>query len=262
MKLGRINALVMRHLYLYKRNPARIMDLFFWPIMELLLWGFISTYIDQFQLATFSLVTVLLGGLIFWDFLSQSQRAVSVGFLEEVWERNFLNIFVTPLKLSEFLATTGILAFIRIILIAFIMSIVAYIGYAFNIFTFGFYLIPFVFILLLFGWALGLFTTAIILRYGSSAQMLAFGLIFLVQPFSAVFYPVSVLPKALQYLAYCIPSTYVFEGIRAVAQTGTLPLNLLIYGLLVTIVYCVLILIYFYRMFAKVKMQGRLLKLD
>ncbi len=262
MKFLRIQAIVMRHLYLYKRNPARVMDLFFWPIMEILLWGFLSLYIEKSSLANINIVTILLGGIIFWDFLSQSQRAVSIGFLEEVWERNFLNIFVTPLRLSEFLTATGILAFIRIVLVGVVIAIAAYIGYAFNIFAFGFYLIPFLACLLFFGWLMGLFTTGIILRYGSSAQVIAFGILFLVQPFSAVFYPVSVLPHILQYVAYAIPSTYVFEGMRAVAQTGTLPWNLLIGGILSNLVYAVVIIFYFYRTFAKVKEKGKLLKLD
>ena len=94
MKLHRINALLIRHLYLFKRSVPRLMDIFFWPVMELLLWGFISVYISKLNIAGFNAVTVLLGAVIFWDLMSQSQRAVSVAFLEDVWERNFLNIFV------------------------------------------------------------------------------------------------------------------------------------------------------------------------
>ncbi len=262
MKTYRINALLIRHLYLYKRNIARIMDIVFWPVMELLLWGFLSTYIDKLHIAGFNAVTVLLGAVIFWDLLSQSQRAVSVTFLEEVWERNFLNIFVTPLKLSEFIASTIVLAFIRIILVGIIMALLGILFYKFNLFSFGFYLIPFMLNLLFFGAAIGLFTTALILRYGTSAQVLAFGLMFLVQPFSAVFYPVSVLPQILQWLAYAFPSTYVFEGMRAVIATGALPANLLIGSIVSNIIYFVLFSWYFYNSFAVVKNKGKLLKLD
>jgi ABC-2 type transport system permease protein len=238
------------------------MDILFWPVMELLLWGFISLYIDNLNIAGLNAVTVLLGAVVFWDLLSQSQRAVSVTFLEEVWERNFLNIFVSPLKLSEFISSTVILAFVRVMMVGIIMAILGAILYKFNIFQFGFYLIPFVLNLLIFGAAVGLFTTALILRYGTSAQVLAFGLLFLVQPFSAVFYPVSVLPEVLQWLAHAFPSTYIFEGMRAVISTGTMPINLLLGAVITNSIYFSAFIYYFYKSFAVVKNKGKLLKLD
>jgi len=262
MKWHRINALLIRHLYLFKRSMPRLMDIFFWPVMELLLWGFISVFISKLNIAGFNAVTVLLGAVIFWDLLSQSQRAVSVAFLEDVWERNFLNIFVTPLKISEFLTSTVILAFVRILMVGVLMSILGLVFYKFNIFIFGFYLIPFMLNLLVFGSAVGLFTTALILRYGTSAQVLAFGLLFLVQPFSAVFYPVSVLPEIVQWIAYLLPPTYVFEGMRAVIETGVLPSGLLVGAIISNIIYFVLLCWYFYASFAAVKVKGKLLKLD
>lgn len=252
----------MRHLYLYKRSVPRLMDIFYWPVMELLLWGFISAYIGKLNLGGFNAVTVLLGAVIFWDLLSQSQRAVSVAFLEEVWEKNFLNIFVTPLRVSEFLASTFILAMVRIVLVGVVMWALAFFFYHFNLFIFGFTLIPFMGSLLIFGSVLGLFTTAIILRYGASAQVLAFGFIMLIQPFTAVFYPVSVLPNGLQYVAYMIPSTYVFEGMRGVIATGEFSYTLFLGAMGTNAVYAVVITWFFYRMFAYVKRTGKLLKLD
>lgn len=262
MKLHRVNALLIRHLYLYKRSLPRLMDILFWPVMELLLWGFISMYIDRLNIAGLNAVTVLLGAVVFWDLLSQAQRAVSVTFLEEVWERNFLNIFVTPLRLSEFIASTVVLAFVRLLMVGVVMSALGFVFYKFNLFSFGFYLIPFMLNLLVFGAAVGLFTTALILRYGTSAQVLAFGLLFLVQPFSAVFYPVSALPEFLQKLAYLFPSTYVFEGMRAVIASGNLPGNLLLGAVIANAVYFAACAWYFYNSFAVVKNKGKLLKLD
>ncbi len=262
MKFHRIYALLVRHLYLYQRSLPRIMDLFYWPVMELLLWGFLSLYLAKLNASGFNAVTVLLGAIIFWDLFSQSQKAVSISFLEEVWERNFLNIFVTPLRVSEFLASTFLLGVIRIISVSIIMGLLAFLFYHFNFFLFGFALIPFMANLLLFGFSIGLFTNAIILRYGSSAQILAFGLIMLIQPFSAVFYPVTVLPAMLQPLSYIFPSTYVFEGMRAVLATGILPTDLLLGALVTNALYLVLMIWFFYRMFAYVKRAGKLLKLD
>lgn len=262
MNFGRINALLIRHLYLYKRSFPRLMDVAYWPLMEILLWGFLSVYIEKLNLGGWNAVTVLLGAVIFWDLLNQSQKAVSMAFLEEIWERNLINIFITPLKVSELLAAAALIGFVRIVLVGIIISALAFLLYHFNLFILGFALIPFIFNLFVFGWGLGLFTNAIILRFGTSAQILAWGFITLVQPFSAVFYPVSVLPSLLQPLAYLLPSTYVFEGMRAVIATGVLPTYLLLGAFLSNAIYLSFILWFFYRMFAFVKREGRLLKLD
>jgi len=262
MKWYRIQALLIRHLYLYKRSLPRLMDIFFWPVMELLLWGFISLYLESLDFSGVSIVTILLGAIIFWDLLSQSQRAVSTAFLEDVWERNFLNIFVTPLKIIEFLSSMAFVGLFRVFFVALIMSVLAFVFYSFNFFQFGFYLIPFMVNLLIFGWTLGLFTTGIILRYGTSAQVLAFGFIFLIQPFSAVFYPVSALPEGVQFVSYLLPSTYVFEGMRAVIANGSIPTFELVMAFVANFIYLAVILWFFYKMFAGVKEKGLLLKLD
>lgn len=262
MKFYRVKALLIRHLYLYQRSMPRLMDIFFWPIMELLVWGFLSSYLQKTNMAGVNVVTVLLGAIIFWDFLSQSQRAVSTAFLEDVWEKNFLNIFITPLKTTEFLASTVLIGLVRIGMVAAVVSVVSFALYRFNIFIFGFYLVPFVFNLLVFGWILGLFTTAMILRYGTQAQVLAFGFIFLIQPFSAVFYPVSILPKIAQLVAYVLPSTYVFEGMREVINSGIFSWQKFYLSLGANIIYMILVLWLFNANFRKVKEKGLFLKLD
>ena len=145
MQLHRINALLIRHLYLYKRSLPRIMDIFYWPIMNLLVWGFLSMWLDKTGVGgDFNLVSVLLGALIFWDLLNQGQKSVSIAFLEDVWERNLLNTFVTPLKPSEFLASTAFLAAIRMLLITLVLGTLSFFLYNFNILQFGYMLIPFI----------------------------------------------------------------------------------------------------------------------
>lgn len=262
MKLHRIKALIIRHLYLYRRSVPRIMDVVYWPLTDLLVWGFFSLYLQKGGLGYINAVSVLLGALIFWDLLNQSQRAISVSFLEDVWERNLLNIFVTPLKVSEFLTATVIIGIIRIGLIGAFMGILSFLFYKFNIFQFGFYLIPFVANLLLFGWALGILTTGIILRFGTQAQILAFGFIMIIQPFSAVFYPVSALPKSLQLIANFIPTTHVFEGMRAVLSGNGFPAQSLALAFLMNLIYLTLSLLFFFYMFKRAKVKGLLLKLD
>jgi ABC-2 type transport system permease protein len=262
MKFHRIKGLLMRHLYLYKRSLPRIMDIAFWPVTELVVWGFLTTYLSGLNMGNVNLVTVLLGAIIFWDLLRQAQQAVSISFLEDVWERNFLNLFVTPLKVGEFIASTAFLALIRLLLVGIVMGTVAILFYHFNIFTFGILLFPFVALLFIFGFSLGLFTTGIILRFGTSAQILAWGFIFLIQPFSAVFYPVSALPQSIQFFSYLFPSTYVFEGMRSVVATGIVPASALMWGGITNVLYLVASIWFFYAMFSRVKKQGLLLKLD
>jgi ABC-2 type transport system permease protein len=262
MKYHRIKALVIRQLYLYPRNFPRLLDVFLWPPLEILVWGFLSIYLEKLNLQSVNILSVLLGAIIFWDFLSRSQQAVMIAFMEDVWEKNLLNIFVTPVKIIEFLASTMVLGLVRILIQGVALGIFAFFLYHFNILQFGFYTIPFVVSLLIFGWILGLFIVAIILRFGSTAQVLGFGFMFLIQPFSAVFYPVSALPTVIQWVSYLFPSTYVFEGMRAVIATGTLPLLPLVLSFAVNGVYLVLVLWFFYAMFRKVKERGLLLKLE
>lgn len=263
MKLHRINALLIRHLYLYKQSFPRIFDIFFWPLTELILWGFLSVYLNTLDLGgAFNLLTVLLGAIIFWDLMSQSQRAVAFAFFEDIWERNLLNLFVSPLKLSEFLVSTLVLGLIRILLVGVVLGGIAFLLYSFNILEFGFLLVPFALNLLFFGWLMGIFSTAVIFRFGSAANAFSFGLLFIVQPLSAVFYPVSALPDALEWISRLIPLTHVFEGMRHVVATGVLPSQDLIWAFGMNFVWMVLIVWFFHRMFARIKEKGTLMKLD
>lgn len=261
MNWHRIYALMMRYLYLYPRSVPRIMDIFFWPIMEILIWGFLTLYLTQIKIAIPNFITAILGALVFWNFIHRSQQAVSIAFLEEVWEKNLLNIFVTPLNLGEFLVATVLVGLTRLLLIGLTISGMAFLLFHFNIFSFGFYLIPFIVNLFAFGWILGLIATSIIMRFGQSAQVLAFALTILLQPFVAVFYPVTVLPAPLQYFAYIIPVTHVFEGMRAVVFTGQLPVMGLILATGLNIIWFATTMFIFYRMFDYILETGQLMRL-
>lgn len=261
MNLTRIYGLTLRYLYLYPRSIPRILDIFFWPIVDILVWGFLTSYLTQIRGNAISFIHILLGAIIFWDFILRAQQSVSISFLEEVWERNLLNIFVTPLTLSEFLASTVLVGFARLFLIGLTLTAFSFIFFQFNLFSFGMYLVPFVVNLFFFGWVLGLIATSILLRFGQSAQVLAFALTTLLQPFLAVFYPVSVLPKPLQIVALAIPATHVFEGMRMVVIYHTIPVYNLWMAFGLNIIWLIISLFIFVKMFAYVKDKGHLLKL-
>jgi ABC-2 type transport system permease protein len=231
----RVSALLLRHLYLYRRSHIRAGEVFFWPVMNLVLWGFITAYVQRLALS--ETVSFLLGGLIFWDVLYRSQMAITLSVTEEVWVKNLLNIFIAPIRTVDFLLATALMGVIRALANVLLLGSLAYILYAFNVLTMGPALLPFLASLLLFGWAVGMCTMALMLRFGQAAEALAWGVPFLLQPLSAVFYPVDVLPPWLQTLAHLLPSMYIFEGMRTALRTGTVDSAQLLTALALNVVY-------------------------
>jgi ABC-2 type transport system permease protein len=261
MKLHRILAVFVRQMYLYRRSLPRLMEIFYWPLLDLVLWGFISLYLGRYQANLPNFVTFFLGALILWDILFRSQLGISVSFLEDVWARNFLNLFVSPLRPGEYLTSLMLVSAVKIVLAGGIMSLLAWVFYSFNIFVIGMSLVPFVLNLVALGWAIGIFTTALILRFGQQAEILAWGIAILFQPVSAVFYPVAVLPPVLRWLARYVPSSYVFEGMREVVAGGRLPAGKLAWATGLNAVYLAAATAVFYAIFRTVKKKGLLARI-
>ena len=262
MNFRRISALLLRYLLLYRQSWTRVMEIFFWPVMDLLVWGFLTAYLLKVGAGNVpSMITFLIGAMIFWDLLYRAQQGVTISFLEDVWARNLLNIFVAPVTIVEFLSATFVLGIIKVLVNGLVLAVLAWALYAFNIFQLGFTLIPFVISLMLMGWAMGMVTVALIMRWGHAAEALAWGIPFLVQPLSAVFYPVDVLPVWLQWFAWTLPSTYVFEGMREVLRTGVTPWTMLWMSLGLNVVYLAGTSWLFARIFRVVRVNGLLAKL-
>jgi len=260
MTAHRIGALITRHLYTYRRSPMRLMELVYWPLLDLLVWGFVSVYLQRYGAAVPNFVAFFIGALILWDILFRAQQGISVTYLEEVWSRNLMNLFVSPLSIAEFLLATVIVSLGKLTVAALTMAALAVLFYQFNILTLGLSLFPFVANLLLFGWSLGVFTTALVLRFGQAAESLAWVLAFLFQPFSAVFYPVTVLPPWMQAIAHFLPSSHVFEGMRAVINGQGIPWHHLVWASGLNLLFVVGAVWFFYATFALVKERGLLSK--
>jgi len=256
MKLSRIFAYTTRHLYLYKRSLPRLMEVFYWPLLDLLVWGFVSMYLSPYRGTLPDFVMFFVGALILWDVLFRCQQGITVSFLEDMWSRNLLNIFVSPLSPAEYVLSLLIISVFKLLLASTVMAMVAWLLYSFNILWFGFYLIPLVANLIIMGWAVGITTTGIILRYGQETEVLAWGIAFLFQPVSAVFYPVSVLPRPVQAIARYIPSSHVFEGMRRIIKEGVFPKEELIWAFGLNIIYIVVAVIFFSWNFRAVKKKG------
>ncbi len=219
----RVFALLLRQLYLYRRSMIRMLEIIYWPVMDLLVWGFLSLYVGRLRGGGAIAVAFLLGGLILWDIFFRAQQAISVSFLEDIWTRNLINVFVSPISTLEFILAMLLLGVMKVIVTGLLLSGLALALYTFNIFQYGLPLIPFVLNLLLSAWGIGVITTALILRFGQGAETLAWAIPFLFQPFSAVFYPVAVLPAVLRPLALALPTTHVFEGMRMVLSGSGIP---------------------------------------
>jgi len=155
MKMHRIYALVARHMYLYRRSLPRVMEIFYWPFLDLVIWGFITVYLMKFQGQIPGAVTFFLGALILWDVLFRSQQGVTISFLEEIWARNLMNLFASPLKPSEFLAATMAMSIFKVLAVSVVMVVCAGLFYSYNIFVIGLWLVPFVLNLVLTGWIIG-----------------------------------------------------------------------------------------------------------
>jgi ABC-2 type transport system permease protein len=261
MKLHRILALVIRHLYLYKRSIPRLMEVFYWPFLDLVVWGFITIYLAKFKGTLPNFISFLLGALILWDILFRSQQGLSVSFLEDMWARNLLNIFVSPISPVEYISALMLVSIVKLLLASAVMVLFAWLFYSFNIFLIGIALIPLIINLVIMGWGVGIITMGLILRFGQEAEVLAWAVAFLFQPVSAVFYPVSVLPSFLQTIARYIPSSHIFEGMRGVVAGGGFPTTELVWATSLNVLYLTGALIFFYWNFGVVRKKGLLARI-
>ncbi|MSQ77762.1 MAG: ABC transporter permease [Nitrospiraceae bacterium] len=260
MKLHRINALVQRHLFLYRRSLPRLMEIFYWPFLDLVVWGFITVYLMKFQGQLPGVVTFFLGALILWDVLFRAQQGITISFLEEIWARNLMNLFASPLKPSEFLAATMVLSIFKVAAVSVVMATCALVFYDYNVFMIGLSLVPFVLNLVITGWVIGVLTTSIIMRYGQEAEVLAWGMVFLFQPISCVFYPIEVLPKWLQAIAWGNPAAHIFEGMRMVLNTSVFPTEHLVWAVGLNLLYFALMVGWFHHTFNVCKERGLLVR--
>ena len=260
MNVGRVSALIARHLFLYRRSFPRLLEIFYWPLLDLVVWGFITIYLAQEGKGMHGAVTFFLGALIFWDILFRAQQGITISFLEEIWSRNLMNLFASPLTAGEFLAATMAMSVFKVAAVSIIMAFAALLFYSYNVFIMGVTLIPFVLNLIAAGWLIGILTMSVIMRFGQQAEVLAWGLVFLFQPISCVFYPMSVLPAWLTPLALANPAAHVFEGMRGVLLDHTVPLAHLGWATGLNVLYLLLMIAIYQYTFSVCKDRGMLVR--
>lgn len=256
-----VSALVLRYLFLYTRHPIRFVELIFWPLVDLLVWGFLTIYLQKQAAGGFpTTITFLIGGMILWDVLFRSQQGVAISFLEDVWTRNLLNVFVAPVRTAEYVAATCLVGVLRVAVTLLVLAAVGSLAYGFHLTHLGLALLPFLANLMLFGWFLGMVSTALIMRWGQAAESLAWAVPFFIQPLAAVFYPVSVLPGWLQPIAHALPCTPVFEGMRSVLAGHSTPWDAIRHALLLNLIWGALAAWFFAANLRHVRKTGLLVK--
>src|SRR5262245_17798365 len=221
MNLSRMSAIVIRHFYLVSGSPARVLPLFAWVAIDMVLWGFITKYLNSVTAAGFDIVPVFLGAVLLWDFFTRVMHGVTMAFMEDVWSRNFLNIFATPLSISEYvsglvLSSIGTSA-VGLAVMLFLASAI----FGLSFLAYGLALIPFLLVLFLFGIALGVLGAAIVLRFGPASEWFIWPVPALVSPLAGVFYPLSTLPSWMQHICRALPPSYIFENVRAIVAGRT-----------------------------------------
>lgn len=243
-------AIVLRYLYLLRGSTTRLVPLFAWGVIDIVLWGFITKYFTQFVSAEVRLVPLLLGAVLFWDFFTRVMQGLTTTFLEDVWSRNFLNLFASPLSIPEYL--TGLVAstMLSSTLGLTVMVLLASIGFGLSFLSYGVMLIPFVLILVLLGVAFGIFACALVLRLGPASEWFVWPIPAILAPFAGVFYPVSTLPVWMQVVSRLLPASYVFDGMRAVVSHGVVDATQLLIAAGLAIAYVLLASWTFSRVFS------------
>lgn len=212
----RVSAISLRYFFLLRGSWSRIFPIFAWVAIDMVLWGFIARYFDSLSQPGHKLLPALLGAVLFWDFFTRVMQGVTTGFLEDVWARNFLNLFATPISVPEYLTGLTGSSFATSLLGLGVMLLLAAGFFGLDFGGLGLALLPFLLILFAFGIALGILACAVVLRWGPSAEWFVWPIPALLAPFSGVFYPLSTLPQAMQWIGRLLPPTYVFEGLRAI----------------------------------------------
>ncbi len=260
VSLTRIGAMVERYWYLLRSSWPRLLDLVYWPAVQMFMWGFLQLYVSQNSGFFARAGGTFIGAVLLWDILFRGQLGFSVSFLEEMWSRNLANLMMSPLKPIEFVIALMIMSLVRLAIGMVPVSILAIWFFDFNLYGLGLALAAFFVNLILTSWAVGIFVSGLVLRNGLGAENMAWTIMFILLPLCCVYYPVGVLPGFLQYVAWALPPTYVFEGMRALLIDHVFRLDLMLEALALNVVLFAAGALAFLALLASARRQGSLLQ--
>lgn len=259
--LQRIYAILLRHFYILRSSPARLIEIIYWPTMQMVLWGFVSKFfaVSNASPISYALGTFL-GAVILWDMLFRSQLGISMAYLEETWARNLGHLFVSPLRPHEWWASMIFYSIMRTMIGVVPAALLAIPFYGFSIFDLGLPLLFFFINLMIMGWWLGFLITSVLIKVGPGAESISWALTFFLAPFSAVYYPVSILPVWMQHIASALPSAHAFEGLRTLVQKGTVDTHSLLMAFGLNCFYLIISISFLQMSFNNARRNGTLLQ--
>jgi len=261
MNFSKIYALGLRHLFLISNSFPRVLDLIYWPTVQIFLWGFISKFFTVSSEYYSNTVGIILTAAILYDFLFRASISFNMMFLEEIWSRNFTNLFIAPIKISEIITSLTLTAVIRTLIGLLPASIIAIPLFGVSIFKLGLPLLFLLVSLYLFGVSLGLLVASGLLRFGPSFENIAWASLFFFAPLGCIYYPIEILPYSLQVIAKCLPLVHIFEEMRNILINDMVNYSDIIKSISISIVYFVFGVIVFYISFFGAKKRGTLMNM-
>jgi ABC-2 type transport system permease protein len=261
MNWNKIFALSLRHIYLIKGSFPRILDLIYWPTIQIFLWGFISKFFTLSSSYYNNTVGIILSAAILYDFLFRSSISYNMMFLEEIWSRNFTNLFIAPIKLSEIIVALTFTAIFRTLIGLLPASLIAIPLFGVSIFKIGFPLIFLLITLYVFGITLGLLVTSGLIRYGPSFENIAWASLFFLAPLGCIYYPIEILPDWLQIIANLLPLVHIFEEMRNILIDNIINYYDVLKAFLISLVYFALGVFVFYYSYEGAKKRGTLINM-
>jgi ABC-2 type transport system permease protein len=262
MKPYRVNAIILRHAYEVYHNANHITYMVYWPIVNIVVWGFFTLYLRHGDRLQPGIISCLLGAVILWGLFNAFQRDMAVGFLEELWSRNLVSLFASPLSVTEYVTGLLIVTFAKAMIGLIVESLIAWLFYHYNIFPMLVTLIPFIVNLALFALTMGIVISGLIFRYTTKFQAMAWSFAGILMPLSCVFYPLSSLPGFLRPWASILPTTHSFEGMREAIESGGFSKLHFKWGLALNTIYFLLALLFFRWMFEAARSRGLLVKME
>jgi len=257
---ARLGAMLLRYLYLLRGSWPRVLELAYWPTVQMVLWGLITRFFQANSSWVAQASGVLLAAALLWDVMFRGQLGVSLVFFEELYSRNLGQLFASPLRSHELVCALLGVSFLRTLIGVGVAALLAIPLYHYSIFTLGWPLIAFFSNLLVMGWAIGLLVAGLVLRYGLGAESLAWVAVFAIAPISGIYYPVDTLPEWLRPLAWALPSSYIFEGMRKLMFARIFDLKLLAMSMVFNGIYLTCSVTVFLSIFRIARREGLLLR--
>jgi ABC-2 type transport system permease protein len=257
----RVGAMVLRYWYLLRSSWPRIFSLAYWPVVQMLIWGFVQTFFMQHSGFFAQAAGVLIGAVLLWDVMFRGQLGLSLSFFEEIWSRNLGHLMVSPLRPAEFILALMTMSIIRTVIGVIPATLLAIWFFGFSVYELGIALIGFFVNLIVFGWAIGLMVSGLVLRYGQGAEELAWAVVFSIAPLAAIYYPVSVLPGWAQAISAALPASHVFEGMRSILIDGVYRADLMLNAASLNLLYILLGVAAYFFFLRQARRRGMLLQI-